>query len=79
MQIAKRIFLFLALNILVMMTFSFLLAVFHVQPYLTSYGLNIPSLAAFCLFWGIGGAFVSLALSRVMAKWSLWRAANRSL
>jgi len=70
MQIAKRIFLFLALNILVMTTLSILLAVFHVQPYLTQYGLSIPDLAAFCLIWGMGGAFISLALSRAIAKWS---------
>jgi heat shock protein HtpX len=26
---------------------------------------------AFCLIWGMGGAFISLALSRVMAKWMM--------
>jgi heat shock protein HtpX len=26
---------------------------------------------AFCLVWGMGGAFISLALSRVMAKWMM--------
>src|SRR5690606_24141421 len=26
---------------------------------------------AFCLIWGMGGAFISLALSRVMAKWTM--------
>jgi len=25
----------------------------------------------FCLIWGLGGAFISLALSRVMAKWMM--------
>ncbi len=70
MQIAKRILLFLGLNILVVTSISILLAVFHVQPYLTSYGLDIPSLAVFCLIWGMSGSLISLALSRVMAKWS---------
>lgn len=68
---AKRIFLFLAVNILVMFTVSILLNVLGVQPYLTSYGLNYQSLLAFCFIWGMGGAFISLALSRVMAKWMM--------
>jgi heat shock protein HtpX len=70
MQFGKRIFLYLALNILVVTTISVLLAVFHVQPYLNQYGLSIPDLAIFCLVWGMGGAFISLLMSRAMAKWS---------
>ncbi len=69
MQFAKRIFLFLTLNIIVVTTISILLAVFHVQPYLNAYGLNIPALAVFCFVWGFGGAFISLLMSRAMAKW----------
>ncbi len=67
----KRIFLFMAVNLLVMLTVSLLLKVFNVQPYLTAKGLNYESLAAFCLIWGMGGAFISLALSRIMAKWMM--------
>lgn len=67
----KRIFLFVAVNILVMATISVLLKVFGVQPYLTAQGINYESLLAFCLIWGMGGAFISLALSRVMAKWMM--------
>lgn len=70
MQFVKRIFLFLCLNILVVMTISMLLAVFHVQPYLTPYGLDIPSLAIFCLIWGMAGSLISLFMSRAIAKWS---------
>lgn len=69
MKIAKRILLFLAVNALVVLTLSFFLSLFHVQPYLTQYGLDMRSLALFCLIWGMGGAFISLALSRMMAKW----------
>lgn len=71
MVFAKRIFLFLAVNILVVLTISFILSLFHVQPYLQAHGLNYTSLAFFCLIWGMGGAFISLALSRKMAKWLL--------
>ena len=44
---------------------------FGVRPYLTANGLDYNSLMAFCLIWGIAGAFISLALSRVMAKWMM--------
>lgn len=71
MALAKRIFLFLLVNILVVSTLSFVLYFFNVQPYLTSYGINMPSLAVFCLIWGMGGAFISLLLSKVMAKWMM--------
>ncbi len=68
---AKRIFLFLAINFLVIITLSIILNIFHVQPFLKSYGLDIPSLLVFCLVWGMGGAFISLLMSRQMAKWML--------
>ena len=69
MRFAKRIILFIAINFLVVMTLSIVLTVLGVKPYLTSYGLNIPSLMTFCLIWGMGGALISLALSRKIAKW----------
>lgn len=71
MAIAKRIVLFLLLNILVVSTISFILYLFGIQPYLQQNHLNLPSLAIFCLIWGMGGAFISLGLSRIMAKWSM--------
>ncbi|MFZ9596692.1 MAG: protease HtpX [Bdellovibrionia bacterium] len=64
----KRISLFLGINLLVMFTISFLLHVFNVGPYLTHRGIQYSNLMAFCLIWGMGGAFISLALSRFMAK-----------
>jgi heat shock protein HtpX len=71
MAIAKRIFLFLLVNILVVTTLTVVLSFFHVQPYLQSYGLNYSSLMIFCLVWGMGGSFISLALSKTMAKWMM--------
>ncbi len=67
----KRIGLFLAVNLLVMVTISVVLNILGVGPYLTANGLNLQSLMVFCLVWGMGGAFISLALSRVMAKWMM--------
>jgi heat shock protein HtpX len=69
MRIAKRIFLFLAVNILVVVTMSVILNLLGVKPYLTAHGLNYTSLMIFCFVWGMGGAFISLGLSRMMAKW----------
>lgn len=68
---AKRIVLFLLVNILVVTVISFLLYIFDIKPFLTSHGLNYTSLAIFCLIWGMGGSFISLALSKVMAKWAM--------
>ena len=34
-------------------------------------GGGLGSLAVFCLVWGMVGAFISLALSRVMARWMM--------
>ena len=71
MAFAKRIFLFLALNFLVILMITLVLKIFNVRPYLTSYGLDTRSLLIFCFIWGMGGALISLALSRVMAKWMM--------
>ncbi|HWX21549.1 MAG TPA: protease HtpX [Candidatus Binatia bacterium] len=68
-QFAKRIFLFTIVNILVVLTITIILALLHVQYYFPQGGLG--GLALFCLIWGFGGAFISLALSRVMAKWMM--------
>jgi heat shock protein HtpX len=67
----KRIFLFLLVNVLVMTTISITLQLLGVQPYLNANGINYAALMQFCLIWGMGGAFISLALSRVMAKWTM--------
>lgn len=64
----KRITLFLLTNILIMVTITIVLNVLGVQPYLTHYGINYSNLMIFCLVWGFGGAFISLLLSKFMAK-----------
>lgn len=69
--LAKRVVLFLAVNFLVIITISFIMSVFNIQPFLTSRGINYQSLLIFCAIWGMGGAFISLLLSKVMAKWMM--------
>jgi hypothetical protein len=69
MAIAKRIFLFVALNLVIMLTITTIMSALGVRPYLNANGIDLGQLAAFCLIWGFGGAFISLGLSRIMAKW----------
>lgn len=71
MRMAKRLVLFFAVNILVVLTISFTLNILGVRPYLDARGINYQALIVFCLIWGMGGAFISLGLSRVMAKWMM--------
>ena len=72
----KRIFLFLATNLLIMVTLSivmFVLGIFFpgIGQYTHGNTLNLTGLMVFCLVWGMGGAFISLQMSRWMAKISL--------
>ncbi len=70
-QIAKRVLLFAATNILIIGTLSVVMSLFGIQSYLDGAGINYTSLMIFCVVWGFGGAFISLALSRIMAKWMM--------
>jgi heat shock protein HtpX len=65
----KRISLFLLTNILIMVTVSLIINLLGVKPYITAYGLNPGALLVFCLIWGMASAFLSLLLSKQMAKW----------
>ncbi len=71
MAFGKRIILFVIVNLLMVVTISIFLAVLGVGPYLNARGLDYNNLAAFCLVWGMGGAFFSLAISRISAKWMM--------
>lgn len=71
MNFLKRISLFLAVNLLIVLTISIVLNVLGIRPYLTARGIDYQSLMVFCLIWGMAGSFISLGMSRMMAKWSL--------
>ena len=60
----KRIFLFLLTNLAVVLTLSVVVNLLGLDRYVTGSGLDVGSLAMFCLFWGMGGAFISLQMSR---------------
>ena len=66
----KRIVLFLATNIAVMLVLSVVLSVLGVDRYLTAEGLNLPMLLVFSVIVGFTGSFISLLFSKPIAKWS---------
>jgi heat shock protein HtpX len=66
---AKRIFLFILTNILVLITISIVLSVLGVGSYVTATGeINFVSLLIFSAVVGFTGSFLSLAMSKWMAK-----------
>lgn len=67
----SRILLFLATNILVIATISIVTNLLGLHSYLTSHGINYLSLAIFCALWGTAGAFISLLMSKFIAKKSM--------
>jgi heat shock protein HtpX len=64
----KRIFLFVITNLAIVLTLSVVAAFLGVGTGFGPEGLDIRGLAIFCLFWGMGGAFISLQMSRWIAK-----------
>ena len=65
----KRIFLFIVTNIAIVLTLSVVAAILGVGSGIgPGGGLDLRALAVFCLFWGMGGAFISLQMSRWIAK-----------
>ncbi len=67
----KRIFLFLATNLAVMLVLSVVISVFGLNRYLTAYGINYSALMVFSLVVGFTGAIISLLMSKRMAKWTM--------
>jgi len=66
----KRIFLLIITNLAVMVVLSIVASLLGVDRYLTARGLNLPALLGFAAVFGFGGAFISLLISKMMAKWS---------
>lgn len=64
----KRIVLFLATNLAIVLVLSLTLRLLGVEPYLTQHGLNLGSLLIFAAVMGMGGSFISLAISKWTAK-----------
>lgn len=66
----KRVVLFLLTNIAVMVVLSVSARILGVDRFLTANGLNMGMLLGFAALIGFGGSFISLMMSKTMAKWS---------
>lgn len=66
----KRILLFLATNLAVVVVLGIVANLLGVNRFLTANGLNLGALLGFAAIMGFGGAFISLWLSKPIAKWS---------
>ena len=72
----KRVFLFVVVNLAVMFMLSVVVSVIlslagpEVREALYQDGIDFFSLGVFALVFGMGGAFISLLISKPMAKWS---------
>ena len=66
----KRIVLFLATNLAVVLVVSLVLNLLGVGRAVTGQGIDIGALAIFSLVVGFTGSFISLLMSKPMAKWS---------
>ena len=66
----KRIVLFLATNIAVLLLLSVVISVLGLDRWLTAEGIDYQQLLALSAVLGFGGAFISLLISKTIAKWS---------
>jgi heat shock protein HtpX len=66
----KRIVLLVLTNLLVVVVLGIVASVLGVNQFLTGSGLNLGLLLGYALVIGFGGAFISLLISKPLAKWS---------
>ena len=66
----KRIALFLLTNLGVMLVLGLAVNLLGLNQFLTANGLSLTSLLGFALVMGFGGAFISLLISKPIAKWT---------
>jgi len=67
----KRIALFVITNLAVVLLLSMTARILGVDRWLTAGGLNLGGLLVFAALFGFGGSFISLAMSKWMAKRSV--------
>jgi heat shock protein HtpX len=66
----KRVFLFVATNLAILLVLSVVVHLVGADRWLTANGLNYEQLLIFSAIIGMGGSFISLAMSKTIAKWS---------
>lgn len=69
----KRVFLFLATNIAILVVASITMNLLGVGSMLDESGtqLNLQALLIFCFIFGMAGSFISLLLSKKVVKWTM--------
>src|SRR5580693_8189487 len=67
----KRIALFLATNLAVLLVLSVVAHLLGLDAWLSVHGGSLSGLLVFAAFWGFTGSLISLALSKSMAKMSM--------
>jgi len=66
----KRIFLLIATNLAIMVVLGIVVSLTGANRFFTSNGLDLGTLLVFAAIMGFGGAFMSLWMSKTIAKWS---------
>ena len=66
----KRIALFVMTNLAIVLVLGVTASILGVNRFLTANGLDLTALLGFALLIGFGGAFISLLISKPVAKWS---------
>ncbi len=66
----KRIVLLVATNFAVVLLLSVIISVLGLDQALAQEGLNVTALLVMAAIFGFGGAFISLLISKPIAKWS---------
>lgn len=69
----KRVLLFLGTNLAIIVVASITLSILGVNSFLDETGtnLNLQALLIFCFVFGMAGSFISLLLSKKIAKWTM--------
>ena len=66
----KRVFLLIATNLAIMLVLGLVTTLTGANRFFTSAGLDLGKLLFFAAIMGFGGAFLSLWMSKTIAKWS---------
>ena len=66
-----RILLFLGTNLAIMLVLGIVCSIFGIDQWAYGKaGINLQGLLVMCAVFGMGGAFISLAMSKTIAKWT---------
>jgi len=66
----KRVLLLVATNVAVMLVLSIVVSILGLDRWMTAEGIDYTTLLVMSAIFGFGGAFISLLLSKTIAKWT---------